>query len=166
MPFGPDLLILKNLISKWELSPNTPQQQNLESCLFPQKLRVPASQKKGHHDLWLIFSSVKVRFSALLHTPRRQNDTPRFTLQALAKLDEIEVQLNSTDLPRNSAALAERHAYLSNAVLDTSTPALREGRILLERVGREDPQVQGVSKKVRTDPSGQVLGLFLARFTF
>ena len=60
------------------------------------------------------------------------------------------MQLNSTDLPRNSSALAERHAYLANAILDTSTPALREGRILLERVGREDPQVQGVSNKVRT----------------
>ncbi len=51
------------------------------------------------------------------------------------------MQLNSTDLPRNSQALAERHAYLSNAIMDVSTPALREGRILLERVGREDPQV-------------------------
>ena len=63
------------------------------------------------------------------------------SFQALSKLEEIEVQLNSTDLPRNSQALAERHAYLSNAIMDVSTPALREGRILLERVGREDPQV-------------------------
>ena len=65
-------------------------------------------------------------------------------------MDEVDQQLTSTDLPRNSAALAERHAYLSNAIVEISTPALREGRILLERVGREDPGVQGVSNMVNT----------------
>ena len=71
-------------------------------------------------------------------------------VQALRKLDEIEAQLTSTDLPRNSSALAEQHAFLANAIVEASTPALREGRILLERVGGQDagPPVQGVSRKV------------------
>lgn len=74
------------------------------------------------------------------------------SLQALSKLDEIEVQLTSTDLPRNSQALAERHAYLSSAIAEVTTPALREGHILLERVGREGPSVQGVATKVQLLP--------------
>lgn len=69
---------------------------------------------------------------------------------ALTKLDEIERDLTSTDLPRNSAALADKHAQLSNAVVEYSTPALREGRILLERVGRDHPSVQGINNKVHS----------------
>lgn len=67
---------------------------------------------------------------------------------ALSKLSDIEVQLTSSDLPRNSQALAERHAYLSAAIADVTTPVLREGQILLERVGREGPGVQGVVAKM------------------
>jgi len=63
---------------------------------------------------------------------------------ALTRLDEIEVQLATTDLPRNSAALADRHAYLSAQIIEATAPALREGQALLERVGREDPGAQGV----------------------
>jgi len=59
-----------------------------------------------------------------------------FAQTALMKCDEIEAQLSSTDLPRNSSALAEQHAFLANAIVEASTPALREGRSLLERVGR------------------------------
>ena len=70
--------------------------------------------------------------------------------QALMKLNNIEVDLSRTDLPRNSAALAEKHAQFSTAIVEHSTPALREGRILLERVGRNDPSSQGVLKMVRT----------------
>ena len=69
--------------------------------------------------------------------------------QALSKLDQVEVQLTSTDLARNSAALAERHAHLSNIIVEVSAPALREGRILLERVSRDDPGATGVRYKVR-----------------
>ncbi|CAH1789041.1 unnamed protein product, partial [Owenia fusiformis] len=68
--------------------------------------------------------------------------------QALSKLDEINVQLTRTDLPRNSSALAERHAYLSNAIVEVSTPALREGRILLERVSKDDSGADGVRNKM------------------
>jgi hypothetical protein len=71
------------------------------------------------------------------------------------KFDEIERQLVSTDLPRNSSALAEQHAFLAQAIVEASTPALREGRTLLERVGRGggDPQAKekgmaGVRAKV------------------
>ena len=88
----------------------------------------------------IYFKSSKANFNVYLYV----------SLQALSKLDEIEVHLTSTDLPRNSAALAERHAYLSNSIVESTTPALREGRILLERVSRDDPGVQGVGNKVRS----------------
>lgn len=68
--------------------------------------------------------------------------------KALTTLDQIEVQLNTMDLPRNSAELADRHAQLSNVIVESSTPALREGRILLERVNRDDPGADGVRRKV------------------
>ncbi|XP_074642495.1 uncharacterized protein LOC141899810 [Tubulanus polymorphus] len=67
---------------------------------------------------------------------------------AILKLDQIEMQLNSTDLPRNSAMLAERHASLSNAIIEVTTPALREGRILLERVSSDDSGADGVRVKM------------------
>ncbi|XP_060064415.1 titin-like, partial [Ylistrum balloti] len=67
---------------------------------------------------------------------------------ALTKLEQVEVQLNSMDLPRNSTALADRHAQLSNAIVEASTQALREGRILLERVSREDPGADGVRRRM------------------
>ena len=69
-------------------------------------------------------------------------------MQALTKLDEIEQQLTCTDLPRNSAALADLHAYMSGAINEVSAPALRDGRALLERVGRDAPGEQGISVKV------------------
>lgn len=52
------------------------------------------------------------------------------------------------DLPRNSTALAEESAKLSNAIVESTTEALHEGRILLERVGREDSGANGVRQKV------------------
>lgn len=73
-------------------------------------------------------------------------------MQAVTKLDEIEIQLESTDLPRNSAALAERHAYLSHCIVEAVTPAIHEGRTLLERVGRDDPGAAGVNTTVRASP--------------
>ena len=63
-------------------------------------------------------------------------------------MDEIERQLTSTDLPRNSSALADLHAYMSGAIVEVTAPALREGRTLLERVGRADPGAEGVSSTV------------------
>lgn len=69
-------------------------------------------------------------------------------LQALNKLDQIEVQLNNMDLPRNSAELAEQHSQLSNAIVDVSTEAIHEGRLLLERVSSVDPGADGVRRKV------------------
>ena len=56
--------------------------------------------------------------------------------QALSKLHDIETQLGSTDLPRNSQALAEQHSFLSGLITETATSALHEGRVLLERVRR------------------------------
>jgi hypothetical protein len=59
-------------------------------------------------------------------------------------LDDIEVQLASTGLPSESAELADRHRYLSSAIVEAAAPALREGHALLERVGRDEPGAQGV----------------------
>ena len=52
------------------------------------------------------------------------------------------------DLPRNSTELAERHSQLSNAIVDASTEATHEGRLLLERVSSIDPGADGVRRKV------------------
>ena len=60
----------------------------------------------------------------------------RCVLQALSKLHDIETQLNATSLPQNSQALAEQHNFLSGLITETSTAALHEGRVLLERVRR------------------------------
>ncbi|XP_076451161.1 coiled-coil domain-containing protein 141-like [Babylonia areolata] len=67
---------------------------------------------------------------------------------ALNQLDQIEVQLNSMDLPRNSAELAERHSQLSNAIVDASTQSVHEGRLLLERVSSVDSGADGVRRKL------------------
>lgn len=63
-------------------------------------------------------------------------------------MEQIEVQINNTDLPRNSTELAARHEELSNAIVEVSTPPLREGRLLLERVSRDDSGADGVRRKV------------------
>lgn len=69
-------------------------------------------------------------------------------LQALTRLDQVEVQLNTMDLPRNSAELADRHSQLSNAIMEISSPPLRDGRILLERVSRDDRGADGIRRLV------------------
>uniref|UniRef100_A0A0L8G5K6 Ig-like domain-containing protein n=1 Tax=Octopus bimaculoides TaxID=37653 RepID=A0A0L8G5K6_OCTBM len=51
------------------------------------------------------------------------------------------------DLPRNSTALAEEHTKLFNTIVEVSTAALHEGRILLERVSRDDSGANGVRQK-------------------
>ncbi|XP_013393635.1 titin [Lingula anatina] len=68
---------------------------------------------------------------------------------ALDKLGQVEMELNRTDLPRNSTALVERHSQLSSTIAEVSAAALREGRILLERVHRDDPGANGVRTKMR-----------------
>ena len=52
------------------------------------------------------------------------------------------------DLPRNSSELAEEHARLSQAIVDLSTEATHEGRLLLERVSSTDQGADGVRRKV------------------
>lgn len=72
-----------------------------------------------------------------------------FYFQATTKLDEIEIQVECTDLTSNTAALAERLSYLSHSIVEAVTPAFHEGHALLERVGKSDPGTQGVSSAVR-----------------
>ena len=69
-------------------------------------------------------------------------------LQALTRLDDIEVQLASTGLPIESPELADRHRYLTGSIVEAAAPALREGHALLERVGRDEPGAQGVASVV------------------
>jgi hypothetical protein len=66
----------------------------------------------------------------------------------MSKLDEVEAQLGSVSSTANAAALAERHIQLSGVIVEVTTPALREGYALLERVGRDDPGARGVLKVV------------------
>ncbi|XP_064598296.1 coiled-coil domain-containing protein 141-like isoform X2 [Liolophura sinensis] len=67
---------------------------------------------------------------------------------ALTQMEQIRVRLNSTDLPRNSAALVDLHQQLSDAISQVSTPALHTGQSLLERVGRGDQGADGVRRKL------------------
>ncbi|CAL1540818.1 unnamed protein product, partial [Lymnaea stagnalis] len=84
---------------------------------------------------------------------RRKNITMavaffRLAETALNKLGEVEFQLNNMDLPRNSAELAEQHSRLSQAIVDYSTEATHEGRLLLERVSSTDQGADGVRRKM------------------
>ncbi|CAG5126015.1 unnamed protein product [Candidula unifasciata] len=72
----------------------------------------------------------------------------RLAETALNKLGEVEFQLNNMDLPRNSTELAEHHSRLSQAIVDYSTEATHEGRLLLERVSSVDPGADGVRRKM------------------
>ena len=60
----------------------------------------------------------------------------------------MEYQLNNMDLPRNSSELAEQHSRLSQAIVDLSTEASHEGRLLLERVSSTDQGADGVRRTV------------------
>ena len=92
------------------------------------------------------------------------SDTAAVCPQALNKLDQIEVQLNSMDLPRNSTELAERHSQLSNAIVDVSTEADHEGRLLLERVSSVDPGADGVRRKVSVTVFQAALSVLFSLF--
>lgn len=56
---------------------------------------------------------------------------------------EIEAQLSAT-----ATNAAERHLYLSGVIVEATTPAVRDGFALLDRVGREESGVQGFLKVV------------------
>ncbi|RUS90398.1 hypothetical protein EGW08_001893, partial [Elysia chlorotica] len=82
---------------------------------------------------------------------RRKNvnmavDFFRLAETALNKLGDVEYQLNNMDLPRNSSELAEHHSRLSQAIVDLSTEASHEGRLLLERVSSTDQGADGVRR--------------------
>ena len=89
--------------------------------------------------------------------------------QALSKLHEIEVQLNSRDLPQNSAELADRHLQLSNVIVEVSMSAQTEGRLLLERVSGDDRGADGVRHRVSIGAigvRGSILGATFCNFSF
>ena len=60
------------------------------------------------------------------------------------------MQLSATDLARNSSALADRHMFLSGQIMECVTPPIRDGSILLERVGKENPEAKAIKDIVST----------------
>lgn len=85
---------------------------------------------------------------------RRKNISMAMSFFGLAetaqtRLEEIEVRITSSDLPRNSAELADRHSQLSNVIVEVSTVAHSEGQLLLERVSRDDFGADGVRHRVQ-----------------
>ena len=66
----------------------------------------------------------------------------------MVKLDDIEAQLSSSDLARNSTELIDRHTHLWTVIVDVSTAALHEGGTLVSRIGKESPVVKAIVLKV------------------
>lgn len=73
--------------------------------------------------------------------------------QTSLRLEEIEVLLTGADPGSDQSALADRHARLSQSIVESSIAALHVGRSLLGRVGRDDAAGDGVNKKVRVFPN-------------
>lgn len=63
------------------------------------------------------------------------------------KLNEIEVQLTSTDLKSTSPQLAQLHAQLSKTIEEITAEPLREGHAILDQAGR-GTSTEGVRRVV------------------
>ena len=64
---------------------------------------------------------------------------------------QIKIDINNADKPRTispNSELAQRHADLQNQIAEITAPCLREGRIVLEKVCREDSEAEHVIRKV------------------
>lgn len=59
--------------------------------------------------------------------------------QALTKLDQLEIQLMTTEYPSYSARLARFHAQTVSTIEDVTSKSLSEGYALLDITGREAP---------------------------
>jgi hypothetical protein len=63
-------------------------------------------------------------------------------LQALTKLDQLEVQLTTTKLSASSSQLIQLHSQITKSIEEITSPSLQEGYSLLEIVGRGSPGIE------------------------
>ncbi|XP_050302710.1 titin-like isoform X2 [Anthonomus grandis grandis] len=66
----------------------------------------------------------------------------------LAKLDQLEIQLKATDLPKSSSKLADLHAHCAKTVEDTTTVPISEGYAILDLAGHSGA-TEGVKKMIQ-----------------
>ncbi|XP_066595731.1 uncharacterized protein [Prorops nasuta] len=67
---------------------------------------------------------------------------------AITKLDQLEIQLMTTEHPVYSTKLARLHSQIANAIEDVTSKPLTEGYALLNITGREVPGAKGVKRSV------------------
>ncbi|CAH1249860.1 MYLK [Branchiostoma lanceolatum] len=69
--------------------------------------------------------------------------------EAIKKLESIDIQLSvQTRQADSTAKLAMLHASLAHEILETVSPPLRDGYILIDLIGRGKPQLAGIEQKV------------------
>lgn len=71
-----------------------------------------------------------------------------FVLQVLNKLDQIEIQLQTTDLSRTSPQLAQLHAQCASTVEAATAVPIQEGYAIIDLAGRGSPGTEGVKRMV------------------
>lgn len=67
---------------------------------------------------------------------------------ALNKLDQIEIQLTTSDIPHSISTLSSHPTHLASTTEEVVNPAIKEGHSLLDSAGRQNPGAQGVARKV------------------
>lgn len=68
--------------------------------------------------------------------------------QVLTKLDQLEIQLTATELPKTSPQLAQLHAQCSKAIEEITAAPIAEGYAILDVAGRGVPGTDGVRRMV------------------
>lgn len=56
--------------------------------------------------------------------------------QVLNKLDQLEIQLTATELPKTSPQLAQLHAQCSRAIEEATSAPISEGYAILDLAGK------------------------------
>ncbi|KAI8485775.1 hypothetical protein Bbelb_364850, partial [Branchiostoma belcheri] len=69
--------------------------------------------------------------------------------EAVKRLEQIDIQLSAHSRQAESTAkLAMLHASLAQEILETVSPPLHDGYILIDLIGRGKPQLAGIEQKV------------------
>ncbi|XP_011705984.1 PREDICTED: uncharacterized protein LOC105461199 isoform X2 [Wasmannia auropunctata] len=71
-----------------------------------------------------------------------------FAQSAITKLDQLEIQLMTTEYPSHSARLVRFHAQTAATIEDVISKPLSEGYALLDITGRKAPGAEGVRSTV------------------
>ncbi|KAJ8954875.1 hypothetical protein NQ318_016811 [Aromia moschata] len=66
----------------------------------------------------------------------------------LTKLDQLEIQLTATELPKTSPQLAQLHAQCSKAIEEATAAPIAEGYAILDQAGRGVSGTAGVRRMV------------------